>query len=70
MSKRNLCASRILLTLALAIAPGLSQAFPQSLPPGTVATHGSIRDLAQIKVCKKGKPCGNGCIAQDKTCTK
>lgn len=24
----------------------------------------------KVKACKKGKPCGNSCIAQDKTCRK
>ena len=24
----------------------------------------------EVKACKKGKPCGNSCIAQDKTCHK
>ena len=43
---------------------------PQTLSPDTKSGADVIVPAACCKVCSKGKPCGNSCIARDRTCTR
>jgi hypothetical protein len=38
------------------------------LEPRPVLTADAAKQCC--RVCKKGKPCGNGCISQERQCTK
>jgi|AGTN01.1.fsa_nt_gi hypothetical protein len=53
----------IALGIVLAIGPAFAA---ETIGPGSTASV----PRSCCKVCSKGKPCGNSCIAATKTCTK
>ena len=68
--------------LCLALAPSAFAAASHSVVLGAAScrdAHGhfakcpppsAMSSMGHHPVCKKGKPCGNSCIAQDKICHK
>jgi hypothetical protein len=42
---------------------------PPTVPQASEKTTDAAKDTSKLsKHCKKGKPCGNSCIAQDAVC--
>ncbi|MDP6388591.1 MAG: hypothetical protein QF654_01690 [Alphaproteobacteria bacterium] len=50
--------------------PPLMTPAPRTSWPDTKSGADAIVPAACCKVCSKGKPCGNSCIARDRTCTR
>ena len=61
----------LLLTLGLLLAPSLAEATSAGEPSvETLRLFLNDPMIETAKNCRKGKPCGNSCIAQSKMCHK
>ncbi|KFI28455.1 hypothetical protein [Paenirhodobacter enshiensis] len=61
------------MTIAAALVVAASAQTASAASPDIARARQTLQNglhPTEVKACKKGKPCGNACIAQDKTCRK
>jgi hypothetical protein len=61
-------AGMVLIVLFVALAASEPWGEQERGPDPPVVTSDTPKQCC--RVCKKGKPCGNGCISQERQCTK